>query len=138
MDAYSRRVIGWNLGDSLSRKLSLSALRMALVKRNINQGLIHHSDRGIQYACHDYVDLLRAFRINISMSRSGNPYDNAMAESFMATLKKEEVYLYQYDNLLEARKRIGTFIEDVYNEKRLHSSLGYLPPAEFESKLITV
>lgn len=138
LDAFSRRVVGWNLRGSLDRQLSLSALRMALMKRKIGAGLIHHSDRGIQYACHDYVNLLKAYRISISMSRPGNPYDNAKAESFMATLKKEEVNLSEYENEIEAVSRIGNFIEDVYNQKRLHSSLGYLPPAEFEGKLLTV
>lgn len=138
LDALSRRVVGWNLRDTLDRQLSLSALRMALIKREIGPGLIHHSDRGVQYACREYIDLLKSSGISISMSRAGNPYDNAKAESFMATLKKEEVHLFEYDDLSEARSRIGSFIEDVYNEKRLHSSLGYLPPAEFESKLLTV
>jgi putative transposase len=133
LDAYSRRVIGWSLRDSLDRELSLSALRMALMKRKAGPGLIHHSDRGIQYANHDYVDLLGAHGILISMSRTGNPYDNALAESFFATLKKEEVYLSEYDTGAEALIQIGRFIEDVYNTKRLHSSIGYLPPAEFET-----
>lgn len=135
VDAHSRRAIGWSLGDSLDRELTLSALRMALSKRKIGPGLIHHSDRGSQYACHDYVNLLKAHGILISMSRTGNPYDNALAESFFATLKKEEVHLSDYDTYAEALLNIGRFIEDVYNTKRLHSSLGYLPPAEFESKL---
>lgn len=138
LDAFSRRVVGWNLRGSLDRELSLSALRMALMKREIASGLIHHSDRGIQYACHDYIDLLKAYGFLVSMSRPGNPYDNAKAESFMATLKKEEVNLFDYDNEIEAVSRIGNFIEDVYNRKRLHSALGYLPPAEFEGKLLTV
>lgn len=135
LDAFSRRVIGWSLGSGLDRELSLSALRMALVKRDFGPGLIHHSDRGIQYACHDYTGLLSARGILISMSRTGNPYDNALAESFFATLKKEEVHLNEYDTYAEALACIGKFIEDVYNRKRLHSALGYLPPAEFESKL---
>lgn len=137
MDAFSRRVIGFSIQNTLSKELSLSALRMALAKRDFGKGLIHHSDRGVQYACGDYIDLLSAHGILISMSRVGNPYDNAQAESFMATLKKEEVNLSEYENILEAQSRIGYFIEDVYNQKRLHSSLGYLPPAEFESDLTT-
>ena len=135
LDAFSRKVVGWALKSSLSQELSLSALRMALMKRNFSQGLIHHSDRGVQYACKDYVNLLRNHGIAISMSAKGNPYENAQAESFMATLKREEVYLFDYENMAEAQERIGYFIEDVYNTKRLHSSLEYLPPAEFESKL---
>jgi len=135
MDAYSRRVIGWSLGRGLDSELSLSALRMALVKRDIGPGLIHHSDRGVQYACHAYIDMLKAHCIQISMSRAGNPYDNAKAESFFATLKKEEVYLSDYQTYAEACADIGKFIEDVYNQKRLHSALGYQPPAEFESNL---
>lgn len=119
----------------MGRDLTLSALRMALVKRRVQPGLVHHSDRGVQYACHDYVELLGAHGIHISMSRVGNPYDNARAESFIATLKKEEVYVATYGDLAEARSRIGHFIEDVYNEKRLHSALGYLSPIEFERSL---
>jgi transposase InsO family protein len=135
LDAHSRRVIGWSLGNGLDRELSLSALRMALSKREIGLGLIHHSDRGSQYACYDYIDMLKAYGILISMSRTSNPYDNAKAESFFATLKKEEVYLNEYDNYADTLIQIGRFIEDVYNTKRLHSALGYMPPAEFESKL---
>lgn len=138
LDAFSRRVVGWALRNTLSRDLSLSALRMALVRRNFGPGLIHHSDRGIQYACKEYVDLLKSHGILISMSANGNPYENAQAESFIATLKKEEVHLFEYENMREAQSRIGYFIEDVYNRKRLHSALGYMPPAELESKLTTV
>lgn len=105
------------------------------MRRSIGPGLIHHSDRGVQYACKEYVGLLKSHGILISMSTTGNPYENAKAESFIATLKKEEVNLFEYEGLTEALSRIGYFIEDVYNRKRLHSSLGYLPPAEFESKL---
>src|SRR3972149_604632 len=121
IDAFSRRVIGWSIQDTLGRELSLSALRMALIKREIVPGLVHHLDRGIQYACREYIDLLKTNGILISMSRVGNPYDNAFAESFLATLKKEEVRLFEYENTIEARSRIGHFIEDVYNQKRLHS-----------------
>ena len=135
LDAFSRKVVGWALKSTLSRELSLCALRMALTRRQFAPGLIHHSDRGIQYASKEYVNLLKDYGIVISMSATGNPYENAQAESFMATLKREEVYLSDYENMAEAQERIGCFIEDVYNVKRLHSSLGYLPPAEFESKL---
>ncbi len=138
LDAHTRRVIGWSLKSTLSSKLTLSALRMAIVARKVPAGLIHHSDRGVQYACHDYVDLLKDQNISISMSRIANPYDNAKAESFFSTLKREEASLTRYEDLVDARQRIGHFIEDLYNEKRLHSSLGYLPPVEFEQNMETV
>jgi len=138
LDAFSRKVVGWSLKRSLDHELTLSALRMALYRRDITPGLIHHSDRGVQYACMEYTDLLKKHGILISMASTGNPYENAQAESFIATLKREEVYLSQYDNISEALLRIGHFIEDVYNAKRLHSSLGYLPPEEFERNLVTV
>lgn len=136
LDAYSRRCIGWALGQSLQSSLAVEALRMALLSRTVEPGLVHHSDRGVQYASCEYTDLLKEQGILISMSRRANPYDNAKAESFMKTLKMEEVYLYEYENLAEARSRIVHFLEDVYNEKRLHSALGYVPPAEFEQSLL--
>jgi putative transposase len=108
---------------------------MALAARGVHPGLVHHSDRGVQYASHAYTNLLQEHGIQISMSRTGNPYDNAQAESFIKTLKSEEVHLFDYQNFAEARGRIGEFIEEVYNEKRLHSALGYRPPAEFERLL---
>ena len=132
LDAFSRRVIGWALDRSLEDELTLAALRMALKRRGPAPGLVHHSDRGVQYASHDYTDLLRAHGIAISMSRKGNPYDNAVAESFLKTLKYEEVYGDDYRDLAEAQASIGRFLEQVYNEKRLHSALGYRPPSEFE------
>ena len=135
LDAYSRRVVGWALEDTLEGKLTIAALRMALERRRPAAGLLHHSDRGVQYAARDYVDLLKQHKIAISMSRKGNPYDNAKAESFIKTLKYEEVYRSEYRDLAEARTSIGRFLEQVYNEKRLHSALGYCPPAEFEQKL---
>ena len=136
LDAYSRRCIGWALGRSLQSSLAVEALTMALLSRSVESGLVHHSDRGVQYASCEYTDLLKDKGILISMSRRGNPYDNAKAESFMKTLKMEEVYLYEYENMGEARSRIGYFLEDVYNRKRSHSALGYVPPAEFEQSLL--
>ena len=132
LDAFSRRVIGWALGRTLEAELALSALRMALRQREPGPGLVHHSDRGIQYAAHDYTDLLKEHNIRISMSRRGNPYDNAACESFMKTLKYEEVYRTEYRDLNDAYAGLGEFIERVYNEQRLHSALGYVPPTEFE------
>ena len=133
LDAYSRRVIGWELDRTLEDSLTLTALRMALARRTVEPGLVHHSDRGTQYASGDYTDLLKASGITISMSRKGNPWDNAACESFMKTLKYEEVLRNEYRDLAEARASIREFLEKVYNHKRLHSALGYLPPAEFEA-----
>jgi putative transposase len=133
LDAFSRRCIGWCLERHLQTELTLAALRMALASRAVQPGLVHHSDRGVQYAAHAYTDLLTAHGIQISMSRRGNPYDNAQAESFMKTLKYEEVHINDYETLEEARASIGYFLERVYNHKRLHSALGYCPPAEFEA-----
>jgi transposase InsO family protein len=135
LDAFSRRVLGWALERTLEASLALEALRMALEQRQPAAGLVHHSDRGVQYASTDYTDLLKENGIVISMSRRGNPYDNATCESFIKTLKYEEVYRTEYRDLAEARASIGVFLEKVYNQKRLHSALGYLPPAEFEAQL---
>jgi len=135
LDACSRRVIGWALGRRLEDELTLQALHRALEQRRPGPGLVHHSDRGVQYASRDYTGLLEAHGITISMSRKGNPYDNAIAESFMKTLKYEQVYREDYEEMRQARTSIQRFLEQVYNEKRLHSSLGYLPPAEFERAL---
>jgi putative transposase len=134
LDAYSRRVIGWALDRTMEDELTLTALRMALKQRAVQPGLVHHSDRGSQYASNDYTDLLKANGINISMSRKGNPWDNAACESFMKTLKYEEVLRNEYRDLADARSSIGEFLEKVYNQKRLHSALGYLPPARFEKE----
>ena len=137
LDACSRRVIGWALDRTLEDELTLAALRMALSRRLVQPGLVHHSDRGAQYASHDYTDLLQANGIEISMSRKANPWDNAACESFMKTLKYEEVHHSEYRDLQEAHASIAEFLEGVYNQKRLHSALGYLPPAEFEANLAT-
>lgn len=135
LDAFSRRCIGWALEHYLEAELALAALRMALAERDVAEGLVHHSDQGVQYASLDYTDLLKERGIRISMSRRGNAYDNVKAESFIKTLKYEEVYLFEYDTITEARARIKHFLEEVYNQKRLHSALGYVPPVEFEQQL---
>ena len=132
LDAYSRKCIGWKLSKRIDTQLTLGALEVALAARNVTTGLIHHSDRGVQYASTEYVARLHSIEAYVSMSALGNPYDNAKAESFFKTLKCEEVYLKQYQTFQEAEDNIREFIEDVYNTKRLHSSLGYLPPTEFE------
>jgi putative transposase len=132
LDAFSRRVIGWALGRTLEASLAVAALRMALIERQPEPGLVHHSDRGVQYASRDYTEILKQHNTTISMSRKGNPYDNAACESFMKTLKYEEVYRNEYRDFGDARANIGEFLEGVYNQKRLHSALRYVPPAEFE------
>lgn len=136
LDAYSRRAIGWELDRTLEAKLTLAALRMALSRRTVSPDLVHHSDRGVQYASTDYTGLLQERGVQISMSRKANPWDNAACESFMKTLKCEEVYRTEYRDLAHARSHIGEFLETIYNRKRLHSSLGYVPPAEFERGLL--
>lgn len=137
LDAFSRRVIGYAISRKIDSDLTLAAIKMAIQSRSDIAGCIHHSDRGVQYACGQYVDLLKSYKLEISMSRKGNPYDNAKAESFMKTIKMESVYLSEYDSYYDAASQIFKFIHDVYNKKRLHSSLGYLPPNEFEQKLGT-
>jgi transposase InsO family protein len=137
LDAHSRRVIGWHLDDTMGETLTLAALRMALEEREVRAGLVHHSDRGVQYASGAYTRLLTDREITISMSRKANPWDNAACESFMKTLKQEEVYRTEYRNLADARKRIGQFLESIYNDRRLHSSLAYQSPSEFERSLAT-
>jgi putative transposase len=133
LEAFSRRVIGWALGRTLEAELAVAALRMALIERRPAPGLVHHSDRGVQYASQAYTEMLKQHQATISMSRKGNPYDNAACESFMKTLKYEEVYRNEYRDFHDAHTSIGEFLELVYNQKRLHSALGYVPPAEFEN-----
>ncbi len=132
LDLFSRKVVGWALSEHIDTQLTLAALRMALEEREPQGGCIHHSDRGVQYASHGYVNELRGAGMQISMARKGNPYENAVAESFMKTLKYEEVYLWDYRTVTDVRERIPYFVEEVYNQKRLHSALGYCPPNEFE------
>ena len=134
LDAWSRKVVGWELGRSLAARLPAAALERAIAERQPPPGLVHHSDRGVQYACREYVDLLRGHGIVSSMSRPANPYDNASCESFMRTLKREEINAGIYRDLEDLRVHIADFIERYYNRCRLHSALGYLPPEEFEQK----
>jgi len=134
LDLWSRKVIGWALGHRITSELTLAALSVALEKRRPERGCIHHSDRGVQYAAGDYVQALRQAGLEPSMSRKGNPYDNAFVESFMKTLKVEEVYLRQYRTFQDVMASVPRFIEAVYNAKRMHSSLGYCSPDEFEEK----
>ena len=136
LDASSRKVVGWAMADHLRAELALDALAMALERRRVTaNGLVHHSDRGVQYACGEYIARLEAAGIIPSMSRAGCPYDNAMAESFMKTLKHEEVDGTDYRDLADASERIGAFIEQVYNRQRLHSALAYSSPDEYEENM---
>lgn len=134
IDLFSRKCIGWELGRNLDAQLTLNALEKALENRE-SDGLIHHSDQGVQYASKDYVSCLEEHGVRISMSRKGNPYDNAFVESFIGTLKTEEVYLNEYEKFSDALSNIGEFIEKIYNNKRLHSSLGYTSPGDFEKEV---
>jgi transposase InsO family protein len=134
IDVYSRKIVGYAIGKTLCPELTITALKMAIATRKTNN-LIHHSDQGIQYTCKEYINILKAYHIKISMSAKGNPYDNAFVESFFKTLKQEEVYLWEYETFSDVIERIPYFIEDVYNvynKKRLYSSLGYRPPEEYE------
>jgi putative transposase len=132
LDRYSRKVIGWAISKRIDAELCVAALRIALEQRQPPPGCIHHSDRGVQYACREYITLLEQAQMHISMSRTANPYDNAHMESFFKTLKYEEVHLANYETYDDVVQRIPHFIEEVYNSKRLHSALGYLPPKEYE------
>lgn len=132
LDVYSRKVIGWAISTSLDRRLTLAALEMAIAKRNPKSGTIHHADRGVQYLCKEYVALLYKNEFHVSCSRKGNPYDNAFAESFFKTLKSNEVDLQTYRDIWDVTDRVPEFLEDIYNERRVHSKLDYISPNEFE------
>jgi len=137
LDLFARRAVGYAVSRNIDTALCLEALQMAIADRRPPEGIIHHSDRGVQYASHGYVEVLLRHGFRISMSRKGNPYDNAAAESFIKTLKNEEVYLWEYRTLEDVKIRLPFFIREVYNRKRLHSSLGYRPPVEFEELFLT-
>ncbi len=132
LDAFSRKVVGWELDRTLAARLPIAALEKAIAERKPPSGVVHHSDRGVQYASGAYVALLRKHGLIPSMSRPANPYDNASCESFMKTLKREEIYAREYRDLDHLRENIAAFIDSYYNRVRLHSALGYQPPEEFE------
>jgi putative transposase len=135
LDLYSRRVIGWSVSKRIDGDLAVAALKMAIGQRKPKPGCIHHSDRGVQYLCNEYVKLLEEHGFWISNSAKGNPYDNAWTERFMRTLKQEEVYLANYETYLDVIENLPKFIEEVYNEKRVHSGINYLTPVEFEEMI---
>lgn len=134
LDKWSRRVVGWELDRTLAARLAVVALERAIEARQPQAGLVHHSDRGIQYASEDYTGLLRKHQMTPSMSRPANPYDNATCESFMKTLKQEEIHCRQYRDLEDLREHVQEFLDRYYNQRRLHSALGYKTPAEFEQQ----
>jgi putative transposase len=137
LDLFARRVVGYAVSRNINTALCLDALQMAIADRRPPEGIVHHSDRGVQYASHDYVEELLKHGLRISMSRKGNPYNIAAAKSFFKTLNCEEVYLWEYQNLQDVQIRLPFFIQQVYNRKRLHSSLGYRPPVKFEELYLT-
>lgn len=132
LDFYTKKIAGWALSKKIDGNLTLDALTMATRRRRPLRGVIHHSDRGVQYLCKKYVETLTAHGFHISCSRKGNPYDNAWTESFMSTLKKNEVHMRHYETFLDVIANVPRFIEEIYNKKRPHSVLGYLSPEEFE------
>jgi len=134
LDLYSRKVVGWAISKKIDGQLTPDALSMAIEHRRPPRGVIHHSDRGVQYLSDKYIEKLKTHGFHSSCSRKGNPYDNAWTESFMKTLKHEEIYMGHYETYLDVVDNLPVFIEEIYNKKRLHSSLGYLPPEEFEDK----
>ena len=134
LDGFSRKVVGWALDHTLAARLTIGALKRAIESRQPEPGLVHHSDRGFQYACAEYIAILEKYHMVPSMSRPANPYDNASCESFMKMLKREEIYANKYDDLDQLRTNIKEFIEQYYNQQRLHSALGYRSPEEFERK----
>jgi putative transposase len=136
LDLCSRKVVGWGISKRINAQLAVSALKMAIEERKPDPGCIHHSDQGVQYCSEDYIELLTEWRFQISMSRKGNPYDNAWAESFMRILKYEEIYLSEYETYEDVVNRLPHFIEEIYNRKRIHSSIGYLTPEEFEWQIM--
>lgn len=138
IDIYTRKIVGWSISDDLSYQFCLEAMKTAIEKEKPPKGVIHHSDRGVQYVCEPYVAFLKDHGFKISMSAVGTPEDNAFIESFFKTLKREEVYVKKYYNLQEVVKHLPKFIDEVYNRKRLHSSLGYMPPEEFECKILKI
>ena len=138
MDLYSRKIIGWAIAKNLKSDLCVRALKAAIASRSVPKGCIHHSDRGVQYASDVYVQLLTEHNFHISMSRKGNPYDNAYCESLMKTLKYEEIHLKEYETVTDVIENLPKFMEDVYNTKRIHSSLGYVTPEAFERKILTM
>jgi putative transposase len=134
LDGFSRKVVGWALDRTLAMQLTVGALEQAIERRQPQPGLVHHSDRGLQYARAEYIAILEKHHMVPSMSRPANPYDNASCESFIKTLKREEIYAHKYEDLEQLRANIEEFIEEYYNRQRLHSALGYRPPEEFEQK----
>lgn len=138
IDVYTRKIVGWAISRDLSHKFCLDALRVALRREKPEKGLIHHSDRGVQYCCEAYVDFLEANEIQISMSRLATPEDNAFIESFFKTLKREEVYARRYETMHDVVAQLPKFIDEIYNQQRLHSALGYKPPTEFEAEILNL